>query len=139
MKGMAMKRFVLSVAALTVALTTNADTYGYLSFQTADGSSLSVGVEGLSMTFTDAGSKLVVTNSTESRTLDVADLNKMFFSDESATAISEVGADSKGYLQVYTVSGSLVGTFSPRRLDEELEPGIYLVKQNGKTTKIAVK
>lgn len=139
MKGMAMKRLVLSAAALTVALTANADTYGYLSFLTADGSSLSVGVEGLSMTFTDAGGKLVVTNSTESRTLDVADLKKMFFSGESATAISEVDADNKRYLQVYTVSGSFVGSFSPRCLDEELEPGIYLVKKNGKTTKIAVK
>ena len=134
-----MKRFLLSSASLMLALAAGADTYPYLSFQSTDGSVVSFGVESLSMTFSDSGSKLTVTDGSTSQTLSVADLTKMFFATSSATGISEV-TTADGDMLVYTTSGTYVGKFAnARSLDEAVEPGIYLVKQNGKTRKIAVR
>lgn len=130
---------MLSSATLMLALAASADTYPYLSFQKADGTTVSFGVESLSMTFTDSGSKLVVTDGSTSQTLSVTDLTKMFFSSSGTTGISEV-TTADGDMLVYTTSGTYVGKFaSTRNLSEAVEPGIYLVKQNGKTKKIAIR
>ena len=135
-----MKRFLISSAVLSLAVAANADTYSSLSFQQQDGTTLSVGVESLQMTFTDSGSTLVISNGTESHTVSVADLAKMFFSGSTSTGITEATADSNGELQVYTISGTYVGRFDSRdSMESSASPGIYLVKQNGKTHKIAVK
>lgn len=136
-----MKKLLLSAAALAATAAANADTYPYLSFTTTDGATVSVAVESLSMTFGDSGETLTLSNATGSRTLRTADLAKMFFSANDATGISEVttGKDA-GQMQVFTLSGTLVGQFgSTRSLDEAVEPGIYLVRKNGRTQKIAVR
>lgn len=138
-KGLLMKRFLLSSAILMLALATSADTYPYLSFKKTDGTAVTFGVESLSMTFTDSGSKLTVTDGSTSQTFSVADIAKMFFATSNTTGISEM-TTAKGDMQVYTTSGTYVGKFAnTRSLDEAVEPGIYLVKQNGKTRKIAVR
>ena len=136
-----MKRLFFSSAALLLAAAASADTYPYLSFQRTDGTTLSVSAESLTLTFTGSGSTLVASNGSESHTLSVSDLAKMYFSANDETAISDVtAADGDTTLDVYTASGIHVGKFSSRSsLSGAVEPGIYLVKQNGKTQKIAVK
>lgn len=135
-----MNRIKLFIMALIFATTASADTYPYLSFQQNDGIAVSIGAESLSMTFSDSGTKLYASNGTESLTLNTADISKMFFTKDPATGISEVAETNSIELRVYTTSGIYVGTFSNRReIDESLEPGIYLMTKNGKTTKIAVR
>lgn len=134
------RTFILS-AVLSFAGIAHADTFNYLSFQSTDGTTQSVMAESLTMTFADSGEKLVANNGTETYSFDVANLSRMFFTTSNLTGISEVTfATSNGELQVYTLSGIYVGKFANRRtLDEAVEAGVYLVRQNGKTLKIAVR
>ena len=136
-----MKRLLIVSVALLAAMSSQADNYPYLSFQSSDGATLSMAVESLSMTFTDGGSQLVVANGSESHTLDVADLQRMFFSVNSATGISELAPSaSDASLKAYTVEGVYVGTFSSLSdLEESVESGIYVVKTSGRTFKTAVR
>lgn len=135
-----MNRTNLFIMALIFATTANADTYPYLSFQQNDGTTVSIGVESLSMAFSGSGTKLHASNGTESMTLNTADISKMFFSKDSATGIDDIAETSRTELRVYTTYGAYAGTFLNRRdLEESLEPGIYLMTKNGKTTKIAVR
>ncbi len=136
-----MKKSLLSSVLFMLAVTAGAEAYPYLSFQYADGTASSFGTESLSMTFTDSGSKLVVSNGSTSQTLSVADITKMFFTANDVSGISEVTSEgTDGNLEVYNISGIYIGKFAnARSLGETVEPGIYLVKQNGKTKKIAVR
>ena len=139
MKGSHMKKSLLSSVLFMLAVTAGAEAYPYLSFQYADGTASSFGTESLS--FTDSGSKLVVSNGSTSQTLSVADITKMFFTANDVSGISEVTSEgTDGNLEVYNISGIYIGKFAnARSLGETVEPGIYLVKQNGKTKKIAVR
>ena len=136
-----MKRTYILLAALSLNIVAYADTYSYLSFQSADGTTRSVAAESLSMTFSDSGKKLVATNGSDTYTFDVNNLQRMFFTASDLTGIKELTSTSaKGDLRVYTVSGTYIGRFAnDADIDETLAPGIYLVKKNGKTSKIAVK
>lgn len=126
-------------AALLLAAIANADTYPYFSFLSTDGNVVSMDVESLQMTFTEEGDKLTVSNGEESRTMNVADLEKMYFSTTKATGINELVADN-GPLQLYTASGIYLGTFSSKSdIENNVDAGVYIVKTNGKTTKIAVR
>lgn len=134
-----MRRLFLASSALLLTAVANADTYSHLSFLSADGTVLSVGVESLQMTFTEDGGKLTVSNGEESLAMNVADLKKMYFSSGTATGINDINAGSKD-LQLYSVYGSYLGTFSSKGdIENNVEAGVYIVKTNGKTSKIAVK
>ena len=141
MKGSHMKKFLISSVLFMLGLTAGAEAYPYLSFQYADGSAASFGIGSLSMTFSDSGSKLVVSNGSTSQTLNVADIMKMFFTANDVSGISVVTPeDTDSRLEVYDISGIYIGKFAnARSLGETVEPGIYLVRQNGKTKKIAVR
>lgn len=139
-----MKKILLSSAVLLLAAAAKADTYPSLSFQSADGTTVSFGVESLSMTFSDSGKTLIVTSGTESHTLSVADLTRMFFSTESATGISSATADAADAadtaVRAYTATGVYIGQFSSMAaMRSNVQPGVYLVKKNGKTIKTAIK
>ncbi len=136
-----MKKYLLSLVSFVLAITAGAETYPYLSFLYADGSASSFGAESLSMTFADSGSKLIVSDGSTSQTLNVADVTKMFFTANDVSGISEVTLeDTDGNLEVYNISGIYVGKFAnARSLGETVDPGIYLVKQNGKAKKIVVR
>ena len=134
-----MKKFMLTSAVVLLASAACADTYPYLSFMSADGTVVSLGVESLQMTFAESGDKLVASNGTESRTMNVADLKKMYFSSVKTTGISEIAADSSD-MQLYSVSGTYLGKFENRSdIENNVDAGVYIVKSNGKTTKIAVR
>lgn len=138
-KGLTMRRLLMASAALLIAATANADTYPYFSFMSTDGNVVSVGVESLEMTFSEAGDMLTVSNGEESHTMSVADLEKMYFSSTKTTGINDVVAAS-GPLQLYTVSGTYMGKFGSKSdIENNVDAGVYIVKTNGKTTKIAVR
>ncbi len=58
LRKMHMKRFLLLMVSLVLALVAGAEAYPYLSFRYADGSASSFGVESLSMTFADSDRQL---------------------------------------------------------------------------------
>lgn len=133
-----MKRFLLLVSAFLSMAFANADTYPYLAFQKNDGTTVSVGVESLSMTF--SGGRLSVSNGTETYELTVADLNKMYFSTEKISGVSDVIAGDDGALQVFTLTGINLGLYeNAEALYNSVQPGIYIVKTDSKTQKLVVR
>ncbi len=132
------KLLILALAGLPFA-GAGADTYPYLSFETQDGTVRSVSVNSLTVTFSNG--KLLADNGTDSYEIDAASLSRMYFSADNLTAISDVkGTDSLGKLEVYTLSGVRLGSFdSADALRNGVSAGVYIVKSNGKTLKVAVK
>lgn len=134
------KKVMFLIVACLPLMTAHAESYPYLTFQKADGSLLSVGVESLEMTFQDGN--LVYTNSAGTGTLTLADLSAMYFSSTDATtAITSLTADSSdGKVEVFSLQGVSYGTFANlQAMKESVPTGMYIVKTNGKTQKIAVK
>ena len=134
-----MKKVMFLIVACLPLLAAHAESYPYLTFQKADGSLQSIGVEALEMTFQDG--KLVYSNSTGTGTLTLADLAAMYFSSTDATAITSPAADSgDGKVEVFSLQGVSYGTFANlQAMKESVPTGTYIVKTNGKTQKIAVR
>lgn len=132
-----MKRTLISMLALLAVTAASADNYSYLAFQTADGSTRSIGVESLEMTFSDG--KLIASNATESLEISVADLSRMFFSSE-ATAIKDISLDADSPVKVYTVEGICVGSYdNTASASANMGKGVYIVKGEKTTHKITVR
>lgn len=133
-----MKKFLIPTMALMLAMSASAETYPYLSFQTVDGSVVSLKSSNLNLTIEDG--KLVVQNDEGSNKFVLTDLARMFFSKSTETAITNLDTDVNSTLQVYTTSGVFFGEFdSERSLRRSVPSGIYVVKTNGRTLKMAVK
>jgi hypothetical protein len=119
---------------LAMSMQAMADDYGYLTFTKGDGSARSLAVDGLTITFADG--KATVQNATESETFTLSDLAKMFFSvdEETTMGISLTPTPSP------TGEGSNYYSLDGRRLNgKPTKTGVYIVKSNGVTKKIAVK
>ena len=109
--------------------------FPYLVFQQADGTATSVAIDDL--TIAVSGTQLVVTSSSGTQTFALSDLSKMYFSQ--TAGIADIAADKAQTLEVYNLSGQKLGTFeSLGHARQQLEKGIYLVKANGKTSKISI-
>lgn len=134
-----MKKIIaLCVGFLAFAGVTFADDYNYLTIQKTDGTEQSFTAQGLILTF--QGSSMIATEGTTTATFALSDLNKMFFSAE-ATGIKDVtsAAVPDTPVAIYDVSGVRLGSW--KTLDEargQLKKGVYVVRQNGETKKIAV-
>ena len=126
------KLFILTLlAALTLGA--RAAEYNYLVFTLNDGTTQSVSATDLNITF--ANGKLTATSGGNTVTIALSDLTKMEFSNEGTTGISTVSCDfsTTDDTEVYDLNG--------RRLPSNatLSRGIYIIKSNGKTTKVQVK
>lgn len=117
----------------------HADSYPYLTFQKSDGTTVSMESASLVMTFSDG--KLIASNGTDSQELTVADLSKMYFSESGATGIQDVDvSDADGEAEVFSLQGVSYGKFSTvQSFLNTAEPGVYIVKVNGKSQKIMVR
>lgn len=127
------KIFILSILALLTTTLRAAD-YQYLVFTLTDGTTQSITATNLTLTF--ANGTLTATSGTSTLSLPLTNLSKMEFSnDGSTTGISTLKADVKldEQTEVYDMNG--------RRLPNstQLQRGIYIIKNNGKTTKVQVK
>ncbi len=117
----------------------HADSYPFLTFQKSDGTTVSMESASLVMTFSDG--KLIASNGTDSQELTVADLSKMYFSESGATGIQDVDvSDADGEAEVFSLQGVSYGKFSTvQSFLNTAEPGVYIVKVNGKSQKIMVR
>lgn len=110
-----------------------------MAFQTADGCVSTIAAEALSISV--AGDKLLAANGAESLQFNLADLQKMFFTDQPAAA-QFVSADAApSATTAYTLDGKAAGTFdSAAAALSALPAGVYMLHTaDGKSFKIAVK
>ena len=112
--------------------TAQAADYQYLTIEKTDGTSVSITAAGLSITYADGSMK--ATNGSESATLPLTTLKRMYFSNEkTATAIETVEATADDWndaaTEIYDQSG--------RRLPQGTKParGLYIFKKGNTTTK----
>lgn len=133
-----MKKLMTLAALCLSALAAQADgSYAYLTFTNNNKVEQSFPADGLTITFAD-GRALVSQGGTQV-SLALTDLQKMYFTAEPA-GVSEVKADGSGALTVVSLSGQQLGTFANRAdMLAGLKKGVYVVKNEGKTYKIAVK
>lgn len=131
-----MKKLLFSMLAALWVTAALADTYPYLAFQTADGYR-NISAQSLEMKFADG--QIVASSGSETLSLTVADLSRMFFSTEPA-AVTDVTAESQGRVAVYTIDGVCLGNFSSASSAEaSLTKGVYIIKGKNATHKIAIK
>ena len=126
--------------ALLGTLAAQAADYQYLTIEKKDGTALSMTAVGLNITY--ANGKMTATNGTETATLALTELSRMFFSDtKDATAIATIeDLQPETAATVYDLSGRLVASeVMPSALSSLLRKGVYIVRQNTKTVKIQVK
>lgn len=129
-------RTLLVAGSLMAAATASADDYGYFTLRTASGEATSFTAVGLKMTF--SGGKLLATQNGQTTELAVDALDAMFFSTSasSTTAIDAI-AQSDGTVEVFSLNGVRVA--EGRLADLQLTKGVYIARQNGKSTKFVVK
>lgn len=132
-----MRRFLLTMALTATAFgVVKADGYGFLTLEDSNGASQSVVAVGTRITFVDGN--ITATNGTSAVSMPLSKLARLYFSDTS-TGIEGISTD-KGEAEVTTVSGVSVGHFSTtEQMRAALAKGVYIVRQNGKTFKIAVR
>lgn len=136
-----MRTKVFSLTLLAAAATLPATAYDYLAFATTDGAVTTLSVASLTLTL--APGTLTAADADGSRTFQLAELAKMYFTDTpaSAAAIDAVAADAPaGRVAVYGVDGTPRGDFPS--LDDArkaLARGTYVVQSENSTIKIAVK
>ena len=133
-----MRKIGMMLAMLVCAVMAQAADYPYLVFTNTAGTTTSLSVS--NMTLTVNGSELTVTNSEGTQAFTLTDLAAMQFSqDGSVTAIENV-LDGEKSVDVYSVTGVGLGSFS--NLHEAagvLPTGAYVIKQGGKSQTVVVR
>lgn len=129
-----MKKVLLVLMMMTGMLTAHADSYTYLTFEKSDGTLTSVSLSSLSITI--SGTTLTAGD----QTFALADLTKMYFTTADVTAIDEVKTAVSGEVEVFSMNGVAMGKYTTvQEAMSSLRTGVYIVKSNGKTVKVAVK
>lgn len=119
---------------MTGILTAHAESYTHLTFEKSDGTLTSVALSSLSITI--SGTTLTAGD----QSFALADLTKMYFTTADVTAIDEVNTAVNGEVEVFSMSGIAMGKFTTmQEAMSSLRTGVYIVKSNGKTIKVAVK
>lgn len=133
-----MKKLMLLAMGIVTGVTAHAYDYPYLTFELADGTVQSIAVDDLTMNA--AAGSLVAANSSQTLTLTLTQLQKMYFA-TSATGISTVATQAQGGpVEVYTLQGIHMGTFaSAASAKSALRSGVYVMKNNNGTQKIAIR
>jgi hypothetical protein len=132
------KTFFLGILSV-VALSLRAADYPSLVFTLTDGTTRSITSAGLNLTFSDGN--LTATSGSTTITIPLASLTKMEFSTESTTAVEDINADVTldDHTEVYDLNGRLLANGQWSTVNGRLKPGVYMIKSNGKTTKVQVR
>ncbi|MGN1263550.1 MAG: hypothetical protein ACI4TW_05890 [Prevotella sp.] len=133
-----MKKFLSLVVMLTALASAHAYEYPYLTFQKDDGTTVSMGVESLTLTIADG--QLVAQNVDSYTTFTLTELSRMFFSND-PSGISDIANDAKSAaVEVFTTAGTRVGRFpNMAKAKENLSRGIYVIRTNGNALKTVIR
>ncbi len=129
-----MKKILLSLLVAMGAVTVQADSYTYLTFETTDGAKTSVSVS--SLTLTISGTTLTA----GSQSFTLSNLKKMYFSaTDETTGISDLRTDDLQLqdAEIYDLSGKKI--VNRKSSNSKLPNGAYIVKTKQGTHKLVVK
>lgn len=142
-----MKRIYLSLMLLLGVTTASAQNYDYLILQKNSGNVTGLKIDGLKLTF-DKGN-LVAQNAEGTKTIALADMQKMYFSSNPTSVGSVTNGDVKdlvtvenGTLKVNAPADAKVAVYSVdgRQVKPgKLTTGTYVVRVNNKSVKVLVK
>ncbi len=132
-----MRKFVIPIVALYASISVAAYEYPNLNFVSIDGTTKSVAVDGLELTYSDG--RLVVVSQGETLNLDASQLSKMYFASDQSM-VGDLVVDMLGSVAVYSTLGVYLGEYSSvEDVEASLVSGIYIVKSSGRTDKIVVR
>ena len=132
-----MKKVFLLLAVCT-AMMAYASTYNYLVFTNTEGTNTVFSVENLWLNVD--GSELQVTNADGTVSILLTALKSMQFSEDSIISAVENVLNADAAVQVYSVSGSLLGSYgSLIEAAQTLDAGAYVISNGSVTQTIVVK
>ena len=123
-----MKKVLLVLTMMAGALASYAGDYTYLTFETTDGTKTSVDVS--SLTLTISGTTLTA----GSQSFTLSNLSKMYFSvSDETTGIRQMPVNTLDEItDIYDLQGRKIAK-------DQMTKGVYIIKTNQGTHKIAVK
>ena len=129
---------VFLLLAVCLAMMTHASTYNYLVFTNTEGTNTVFSVANLWLNVD--GSDLQVTNADGTVSILLTALKSMQFSEDSIISAVENVLNADAAVQVYSVSGSLLGSYgSLIEAAQTLVAGAYVVSNGSVTQTIVVK
>ena len=129
---------VFLLLAVCLAMMTHASTYNYLVFTNTEGTNTVFSVENLWLNVD--GSELQVTNADGMVSILLTALKSMQFSEDSIISAVENVLNADAAVQVYSVSGSLLGSYgSLMEAAQTLDAGAYVISNGSVTQTIVVK
>lgn len=132
-----MKKVFLLLAVCT-AMMAYASTYNYLVFTNTEGTNTIFNVKNLTLNV--EGSDLQVTNADGTVSILLTALKSMQFSEDSIISAVENVLNADAAVQVYSVSGSLLGSYgSLMEAAQTLDAGAYVISNGSVTQTIVVK
>ena len=132
------KRVMMLVVVVSLAVCANAGTYKYLEFTSTSGTKTVFNVANLTLVV--SGNNLQVTNVDETVNLTLVDLASMQFSlTNTGTALENIlNADAE--IQVSTITGVSLGTYSSLvEACQSLSTGVYVISNGTQSQSIVVK
>ena len=129
---------VFLLLAVCLAMMTHASTYNYLVFTNTEGTNTVFSVANLWLNVD--GSELQVTNADGTVSILLTALKSMQFSEDSIISAVENVLNADAAVQVYSVSGSLLGSYgSLIEAAQTLDAGAYVISNGSVTQTIVVK
>ena len=129
---------VFLLLAVCLAMMTHASTYNYLVFTNTEGTNTIFNVKNLTLNV--EGSDLQVTNADGTVSILLTALKSMQFSEDSIISAVENVLNADAAVQVYSVSGSLLGSYgSLIEAAQTLNAGAYVISNGSVTQTIVVK
>lgn len=128
-----MKKTIILSLLMLLTIGSQAADYNYMVFTLSDNTTKSITATDLSISFT--GGNLVATSGNSTVTIPLTQLSKMEFSNDGTTGIDSIETDVTidEATEIYDMNGRRMPNGS------NLSRGIYIIKSNGKTTKVQVK
>ena len=129
---------VFLLLAVCCAMFAHASTYNFLVFTNTEGTKTAFSVNNLTLNVD--GSNLQVTNSDGTVNVLLTALKSMQFSEDSIISAVENVLNADAAVQVYSVSGSLLGSYgSLMEAAQTLDAGAYVISNGSVTQTIVVK
>ena len=130
------KRVMMLVVVVSLAVCANAGTYKYLEFTSTSGTKTAFNVTNLTLTV--SGSYLQVTNEDGTVNLTLVDLESMQFSTTNTTTALENILNADAEIQVSTITGVSLGVYpSLMEACQSLNAGVYVIS-NGTQSQSSV-
>ncbi len=133
-----MKRLFLLTVIIVGSLCLSAGNYDYMAFVTDSGIER---ITSANLVMTIQGNNLVANNGTNSLTIALTNLQKMYFCDENGiyNDLNIVSDTDMAPVAVYSTDGKHIGSFSTMTdAVLTLSKGTYIVTRNNQSTKILV-